>query len=283
MTPGSTRALLTLFAITAIGVAINALLLQRDTPATQSARTDGQIAQQRANAERLRRFATGQTPPAERPVDFDTLPAAPPVAPAATQPAKANRARPDAEPAVRAAALAAEPVIRFARFKPDAASTDVLPETPDTEGDAETIRAVQRELIQRGYGPIQADGVPGLVTRAAVMAFEHDNRLALTGAATPGLLKHILLGAAAGAGQGADAGRVRTPEAEHVIRTVQQSLAVIGYQPGRVDGRVGEDTERAIREFELDEGQAGSGRISADLVTRLARATSVGGKAHVKR
>ena len=273
MTPGSTRALLTLFAITAMGVATNALLLQRDTPATQVPRTEAQLAQQRANAERLRRFASPQPadrPPAERPIDFDKLSAALPAVPAG------------AARTVIAAAAPPEPVIRFARFRPDAARADVLPEAPNAEGDAETIRAVQRELIQRGYGPIQSDGVPGLGTRAAVLAYEHDHRLALTAAVTPALLKHILLGHDAGT-PAADAGRVRTPEAEHVIRTVQQSLTMIGYQPGRIDGRIGEDTERAIREFELDEGQKASGRVSADLLTRLARATSVSGRQPPKR
>ena len=183
---------------------------------------------------------------------------------------------------MRTAAVANEGVIRFARFKPDAARLDTLPETPDAEGDAETVRAVQRELIQRGYGPIQANGVPGLATRAGIMAYEHDNRLGLTGEATAALLKHILLGADAGAGSGHNAGRVRSPAAEHVMRTVQQSLAVVGYQPGRIDGRVGDETERAIREFELDEGIAPSGRVSADLVTRLARAASTGGRAAKK-
>ena len=36
----------------------------------------------------------------------------------------------------------------------------------------------------------------GLATRAAIMAFEHDHGLALTGEASEALLKRILLGAA---------------------------------------------------------------------------------------
>ena len=94
MTPGSVRALLTLFAILAIGVAVNALLLQADTPAIQSARAEAQIAKRRANVERLRqvvgervpvtREVAGEPVPAERPFDFETLaaPATPALLPA---------------------------------------------------------------------------------------------------------------------------------------------------------------------------------------------------------
>jgi peptidoglycan hydrolase-like protein with peptidoglycan-binding domain len=168
-------------------------------------------------------------------------------------------------------------VRRFARLKPDAAKADAagdtLPDAPEAEGDPETIRAVQRELTARNYGPLVPDGVPGLVTRAAIMAFEHDNRLPLTGEATEKLLARILLGASGGQTGNTEpaAGRVRSSQAEIVMRTVQSSLVALGYQVGRVDGRTGEDTERAIREFELDEGLKPTGRVSAEVFSRLGR------------
>lgn len=121
---------------------------------------------------------------------------------------------------------------------------------------------------------MQVDGVPGLLTRAAIMAFEHDNRMALTGEATETLLKRLLLGQSAGKVNASDAGKVRSDQAEIVLRTVQQSLAALGYQPGKVDGRVGEETERAIREFEMDHGLDPTGRVSAELFSRLAKAVS---------
>ena len=166
---------------------------------------------------------------------------------------------------------------RFARLKPDAAKADAigdtLPDAPEAEGDPETIRAVQRELSSKSYGPLVSDGVPGLVTRAAIMAFEHDNRMPLTGEATEKLLARLLLGTSGAAGDATDpaAGRVRSAHAESVMRTVQQSLIALGYQAGRVDGRAGEETERAIREFEMDEGLKQTGRVSAEVFSRLGR------------
>jgi peptidoglycan hydrolase-like protein with peptidoglycan-binding domain len=62
---------------------------------------------------------------------------------------------------------------------------------------------------------------------------------------------------------------------------VQHSLTTLGYQPGRIDGRVGEETERTIRAFEAEHGLAVTGRISAELFSRLARA--VGAKSAAAR
>ena len=166
---------------------------------------------------------------------------------------------------------------RFARLRPDAAHAnrpgDTLPEAPDSEGDPDTIKAVQRELTAQGYGPLSSDGVPGLVTRAAIMAFEHDHRMALTGEATERVLSRLLLGPVGTANEAADpaAGRIRSPQAELVMRTVQQSLAALGYQVGRIDGKAGDDIARAIREFELDSGLRPTGRVSSEVFSRLGR------------
>jgi peptidoglycan hydrolase-like protein with peptidoglycan-binding domain len=59
-----------------------------------------------------------------------------------------------------------------------------------------------------------------------------------------------------------------------VIRSVQQWLAALGYQPGRIDGRPGEDTAKAIRDFEMDKGMVPRGRVSAELVSRLSEAAA---------
>jgi hypothetical protein len=64
-----------------------------------------------------------------------------------------------------------------------------------TEGaSAGTIKAIQRELKDRGYGPLEADGAAGPATRAAIASFEEANQLPATGRPTEELLKHLLLG-----------------------------------------------------------------------------------------
>lgn len=132
-------------------------------------------------------------------------------------------------------------------------------------------RAIQRELKSRGYDSGAADGVPGVVTRAAIMAFESDHGLPLTGQPSEKLLKYILLGVDRGAANTSDAGRVQTTVAEDVIRSVQVSLAKLGYRPGRINGALGPSTKMAIRAFEADQALPQTGRVSGPLVAKLGR------------
>jgi peptidoglycan hydrolase-like protein with peptidoglycan-binding domain len=152
-----------------------------------------------------------------------------------------------------------------ATIKPEVITGDLA--TPD-QGD--TVRAIQRELHLRGYLTGSHDGVAGLVTRAAIMAFEHDNGLPLTAEPSEELLKRILLGPAAVPASSTPSKGPRG-QSELVIRTVQQSLSGLGYNTGRADGRLGEDTLRAIRDFEADNAMPETGRVSGHLLARLTK------------
>jgi peptidoglycan hydrolase-like protein with peptidoglycan-binding domain len=173
----------------------------------------------------------------------------------------------------RAAAREEEPALKIARFAPDAAK---LASTPPGEGPPrEIVRALQRELKQRGYGPLPGDGTLTLATRAAIMAYENDQGLPLTAVASEALLKRILFApppsppTGAQATNGAAARAPATPEAEEVVRSVQHALVQLGYQPGRPDGRLGEETLQALSDFEVDKGLVPKKRISAELIARL--------------
>jgi peptidoglycan hydrolase-like protein with peptidoglycan-binding domain len=164
--------------------------------------------------------------------------------------------------------------LRIARF---AAPGRIEPEAagPADAAGVETVRAIQRELKLRGYGPVPIDGAAGLATRAAIMAFEHDHGMALSGEASEQLLKRIVLGAVEPANMSHTVvDRVGSPRAAEVIRSVQEWLAALGYQPGQINGRLGEDTVRAIREFEANKGLVPRGCISAALVGQLSEATT---------
>jgi peptidoglycan hydrolase-like protein with peptidoglycan-binding domain len=150
-------------------------------------------------------------------------------------------------------------------------------ETPPEEGDTDTVRAVQTELNRLGYGPLVADGVMRPTARAAIMAFEHEHRLALTGQATQGLLKLLLFGAPAATGAAAPA-EAPSPQAQGMIRQVQRMLADRGYRPGAIDGRLSAETVAAIRTFEADQGLVPKGRISAVVLERLEGGLGGGGR-----
>lgn len=187
-------------------------------------------------------------------------------------------------PASRTAALSMgpAPASGFETAATDRASDATVDLTPGHHAPVgaagEVTRAIQRELQARGYEAGQPDGVPGIATRAAIIAYESDHGLQLTAEPSEDLLREILLG-----GSGS---RVSLPtdapgpHAEQVIRQVQQALARLGYKPGRPDGRMGEGTVRAIRDFEGQQGLSQSGRVSAQLVARLFRLAGQGRVAH---
>ncbi len=226
MTPGQARVALLSFLLVTTGVAVNALLLQ--------ARPGG------ATQAAMRTPASGMSGWAHN---------------------KRETARDDRSGPYRSANITTQTPLRIARFAADSARLAAEDGTSPT-----TIAAVQRELSTRGYGPLAADGIMGLGTRSAIIAFEHDHGIALSGEATEELLRRILLEGSAGA---AAAPNARPGGAEQTIRAVQKDLSALGYPVGHVDGRLSEGTVKAIRDFELDRGLVPKGHISAELVAQL--------------
>lgn len=143
-------------------------------------------------------------------------------------------------------------------------------------GGAELVRAVQRELEAQGYGAAGQTGDEDFVTRASIMAFEWDNGLPLTAQASEALLHQLILGSTSGGTPGARSEVPPGPKAEEVIRTVQQSLAMLGSSGIRADGRIGEATSKAIRTFEARQNMKVTGRISGHLMARLLRLAGEG-------
>ncbi|HML44129.1 MAG: peptidoglycan-binding protein [Hyphomicrobium zavarzinii] len=171
-------------------------------------------------------------------------------------PAISGLSRPDAAAGERGATV---PPIETGAVKP-------IPETVDR---SDLTRAIQRELKAKGYEAGAVDGVIGLVTRGAIMAYESDAGLPLTGEPRQALLQHIVLGSAEL--QAADTGKSPPgPEAEAVIRAVQRAFRQLGYISTLPDGRLNDQTRRAIRKFEVDRKMSETGRISGELLAKLA-------------
>lgn len=141
-------------------------------------------------------------------------------------------------------------------------------------GREQLVKAVQHELTRRGYVPGAGDGALGLMTRAEIMAFEHDRGLPLTAEVSQALLAELK----------SDVPLMARPqhmprpaaEAEKITRTVQQSLSRMGYQPGPADGMAGEATAAAIRAFEKAQQLPETGRVSGLLLARLVELAGAG-------
>jgi len=147
---------------------------------------------------------------------------------------------------------------------------------PVAEASAATVRAIQRELKQVGLYDGPVDGVPNLSTHAAVMAFESDHDLQLTGVPSDALLKMLILGTGRSPATSSQSRVAKGTPAEQVTRLVQQLLAGRGHKIAAIDGRLEEDTRRAIRAFETEQRLAPSGRVSAALLAKLQRTVTAG-------
>lgn len=134
---------------------------------------------------------------------------------------------------------------------------------------ADVVRGVQKNLTARGYEPGQSDGIPGLVTRAAVMAYEFDNGLAMTAEPSREIMKHMLIGASAQPAGGRRVPEVRGTQATAIVRWVARQLSGLGYKAGPGDGAMGADLVEAIRAYEAAQKLPVTGRVSAPLVARL--------------
>lgn len=140
--------------------------------------------------------------------------------------------------------------------------------SPPQADPREITRAIQAALAARNYETGGTDGIAGPVTQAAILAYEIDHQLPLTAEPTEALLRQIEEG---GSGRASGASAIPGPKAEALIRSVQVALARLGYPVGKPDGRLGEMTIAAIRQFERQQAMPDTGRISGDLLTRLSR------------
>ncbi len=250
MTPHHARLAVGVFVLLSAGVAANILWFQGNHNG-KNARMQIERMAQRTGADRVKRL-TLDPPPDVRGSTAVSINSSMPLADAADK----SGIRTSLEPGNRAGELT---------------KADGLAAT-------EVTASIQRELQTRGYQPGTPDGVAGAVTRAAIMAWEHDHGLALTGEPTEIVMKTIVLGvspasAAQITAQWQALPKDRRIRAEQLIKWTQQSLSALGYNLGRVTGRINEDTERAIREFEMDQKLHPSGRISAPLVARITKLT----------
>lgn len=145
-----------------------------------------------------------------------------------------------------------------------------------------TVESVQRELAASGLYSGQVDGVSGRRTKLAIIAYQRANGLDETGAATDDLIEHIRY-----TRQITDAVNMtevtQSPPAQRklaeakpvdTVTRVQVGLAELGYEPGAINGQMGQQTRAAILKFEHDRGIAPTGDISATLIAELEKMSS---------
>jgi peptidoglycan hydrolase-like protein with peptidoglycan-binding domain len=147
---------------------------------------------------------------------------------------------------------------------------------PETKPAAETappppttlVKNIQRELGERGYFSGKQDGVLTKDCRVAILAYEFDENMPLTGEASEAVLKALIFARAAGntAGPGADK---RFEHRKELIEQVQQMLAQYGYTSGPVNGVLDAETRDAIKRFESDRHLEAAGHLSEHVLLEM--------------
>jgi peptidoglycan hydrolase-like protein with peptidoglycan-binding domain len=124
------------------------------------------------------------------------------------------------------------------------------------EHDPRLFVALQRELSRKGYEPAAQPKTSGL--RAALLAYEYDSGLQLTGEPTEALLKRLLFDLNP-APRGLFADRAEA-DAKLVLET-QKTLLELGFFSGTLSGRMDVWTANAVKAFERHRGLPLTGRL----------------------
>lgn len=127
------------------------------------------------------------------------------------------------------------------------------------------VAALQVALRSHGFRPGAVDGLRGPRTRAALRAFQRRSGLAADGVAGPRTRRAL--------------GRLGTPPSARRtlvhgavgwdVSVLQFLLRHHGLRAGRVDGRFGAATERAVRRFQAENGLAADGVVGPATVAAL--------------
>lgn len=132
----------------------------------------------------------------------------------------------------------------------------------------ETIKAVQRELARRGYSVGAEDGRIRVITREAIVAYEFDRQLALTGEASEALLKDMLFAPVTPrAERNLDARRYEA--SAPIVTRVQEVLSSLGFGPSAMSGQMDAATRTALRQFQVHRKLAATGELSERVLLEI--------------
>jgi hypothetical protein len=157
--------------------------------------------------------------------------------------------------------------VSLTQFSADKAAPDNAGASALLEEDPRAPRlhiALQRELARRGYANQLRVRPNGL--RLAVLAYEFDNSLPLTGEPTEALLKRVLFDGNQGPrGSFSDRAELNTK----LVMEAQRMLAGLGFFRGTFSGRIDVWTSNAIRDFERHRGIPLTGRLTDQTLLEL--------------
>lgn len=133
------------------------------------------------------------------------------------------------------------------------------------------IKAIQTQLQALGYDPGPLDGKMGNKTRHAIKQFQQNKGLAVDGRPTYSLF--VLLSTSEPENTDKhdpdNEDEKQVLSAQDDIKAIQTQLQALGYDPGPLDGKMGNRTRNAIKQFQKDKDLAVDGRPTRKLYNTL--------------
>lgn len=148
--------------------------------------------------------------------------------------------------------------------------TTPLPEPPAVAEapPPKVVQAIQRELKLHGYRPGTGTGPSAeLATKSAIISFEFDHGLQLTGEPSETLLKSLLFSSTKG--RQARAQSDKFEKNQELVREIQAILAQLGFSSVTADGAMTEGTREAIKRFEASRKLPESGKLGERLLLEI--------------
>ena len=121
------------------------------------------------------------------------------------------------------------------------------------------VEEVQQLLKIHGYNPGKADGKIGNNTRKAIEKFQQDHGLKITRFVDKKTWAKLSLVK--------EAGLVLSGEIN--MKTLQTVLKSAGFNPGKIDGKGGRQTQKALQDFQAAHGLKPDGVIGSQTLNKL--------------
>jgi peptidoglycan hydrolase-like protein with peptidoglycan-binding domain len=266
MTPIRLRLLVVTFLGVAAAISINALYMQDASRLAVAASTGEQTDAQAAPKSENKPEAALNPAPVEvavLPKPAEEIPAEPELAPSLPLDKTPVRQPSEIDAALETvASLGSDTTPKLS-----GRSEAVAEEAQDAPPSPRVIRAIRRELNFHRYQAGPEDGEVTPEMQAAIVSYEFDMGLRLTGRASNALLKSLLFEASTALPP--PSARAHFENSQKLITAVQDVLSRMGYGASASSGYLDEATRYAISKFEADRNMDESGRLTARLLLEI--------------
>ena len=141
------------------------------------------------------------------------------------------------------------------------------------------VYAMQLRLIELRYLSGVADGVFGVETQNALIAFQKNNNLTADGNAGSATIKKLNGSCKAAGGTtpqpAAMGATLREGDQGEAVYILQARLFELGYYTGRIDGRFSEETTMAVTQFQMANGLTADGIAGRGTQSKLESGTAI--------